>query len=840
MNHKNNRIEKAAELRKRAEKIATKKAAQSSENLENLPPEETRKMLHELRVHQIELEMQNEELLRSQAELESSRARYIDLYDLAPVSYVTLNEKGLILAANLTAANLLGVPRGTLVKPPLSNFIRKEDQDVYYSCLKQLLELDEPQSCELRIVKKDGTELWMNLVSTASQDTEGAIVCRVVMSDITERKRVEEVLQESEEQFRRMFMNAPMPYQSLDENGNFIEVNSTFLNAMGYSRNEVIGKNFGDFLHPNMVNHFKENFPRFKAVGEVLGVDFEMVKKDGSTVFVSFNGKIQRDDQGHFQRTHCIFQDITERKLAEEALRTSERRFRETLENVQLIALELDLEGRVVFCNDFLSHLMDWPTVEIVGQDWFNRFIPEDERESLLAIHRENIRTGTSFTHYENSIQTRNGELRFIRWSNTAVHGTDGGITGIVGLGEDITDRKQAEAAKVELETQNRQLQKVESLSRMAGAIAHRFNNQLAVVIGNLESTMEDLPKGELLSENLTEALKAARKAAEVSGLMLTYLGQTSGKKEPMDICEVCNRNLPLLRATLPEKIRIEAHFPSPGPTINVNEKQIQLVLTNLITNAAESYDDEGIVQLIVTTVWAESIPPRSYRYPIDWQPQDMAYACLEIRDTGCGIAEADKEKLFDPFFTTKFTGRGLGLAVVLGIIKAHQGAITVVSKSGQGSIFRVFLPVSAEVIARLPEIIVMTPTVEGSSTVLLVEDEEPVRKMSVAMLTRLGFMVLQAKDGVEALEVFRQHKDKIRWVLCDLTMPRMNGWETLSALRTLSPSLPVILASGHDEGRVMADDHPERPNAFLHKPFSRKELAEAIRKAGRCDFDNP
>jgi len=158
MPHKNNRSEKAAELRKRAEEIATQKAAQSSENLENLPPEETRKMLHELRVHQIELEMQNEELRQAHLELDVTRARYFDLYDLAPVGYVSLNEKGLILEVNLTAANLLGVPRGAMIKQPLSNFIRKEDQDLYYRCRKQLLELGELQSCELRIMKRDGVE----------------------------------------------------------------------------------------------------------------------------------------------------------------------------------------------------------------------------------------------------------------------------------------------------------------------------------------------------------------------------------------------------------------------------------------------------------------------------------------------------------------------------------------------------------------------------------------------------------------------------------------------------------------------------------------------------------
>jgi CheY-like chemotaxis protein len=217
----------------------------------------------------------------------------------------------------------------------------------------------------------------------------------------------------------------------------------------------------------------------------------------------------------------------------------------------------------------------------------------------------------------------------------------------------------------------------------------------------------------------------------------------------------------------------------------------------------------------------------------------------MEVKDAGCGIADKDIEKLFDPFFSSKFTGRGMGLAVVLGIVKAHDGAVTVESEPGRGSAFRVFLPVSGEEVLRQPDkgnygdtlqqgvpIITSSIVMEGSGTVLLVEDEEMVREIAAAMLTRLGFSVVEAKDGVEAVELFRQHQDKIRCVLCDNTMPRMNGWETFTALRKLAPDIPVILASGYDEAQVMAGDHPEWPQAFLNKPYKLKGLSDAISQA--------
>ena len=202
------------------------------------------------------------------------------------------------------------------------------------------------------------------------------------------------------------------------------------------------------------------------------------------------------------------------------------------------------------------------------------------------------------------------------------------------------------------------------------------------------------------------------------------------------------------------------------------------------------------------------------------------------MADSGSGIADKDIEKIFDPFFSSKDAGRGLGLSVVLGIVRAHGGGVTVKSEPGRGSAFRVFLPVSAAKVLRQPDQAEQSPEIDRGGTVLLVEDEPMVRKVVQAALESLGFAVLLAKDGVEAVEVFRQHQDEVRCVLCDLTMPRMNGWETLAALRKLAPGLPVILASGYDTAHVMAGDHPELPQAFLSKPYRLQGLRDAIGRA--------
>ena len=400
-------------------------------------------------------------------------------------------------------------------------------------------------------------------------------------------------------------------------------------------------------------------------------------------------------------------------------------------------------------------------------------------------------------------------------------------------------ERKRVQEEKERLEDQNRKLQKSESLGRMAGAIAHHFNNQLMAVIGNLELALDGLPRDAGSFETLTDAMQAALRASEVSRLMLTYLGQMVGKLEPLDLSSACQLSLPMFKAVMPKNVALECELPSPGPVVIGNANQIQQVLGNLVTNAWEAGDGApGVVRLSVKKALPSDIS-ELYRFPIDAQARHTGYACLEVTDTGCGIAPEDMEKLFDPFFSSKFTGRGLGLAVVIGVLRAHEGIITVESEVGSGSIFRVYFPLVPDAIPLQSGKPGQIRDIQKGGTVLVVEDEKMVRKVAVAMLTRMGFTVLAAKDGMEAVNLFRQHTEKIRSVLCDLSMPRMNGWATLTALRQIKPGIPVVLASGYSEEQVMDGEHPILPQAFVAKPYQSAKLCEAVRKALATEKDN-
>ena len=423
------------------------------------------------------------------------------------------------------------------------------------------------------------------------------------------------------------------------------------------------------------------------------------------------------------------------------------------------------------------------------------------------------------------------GSVHYIQAAARTIRDKNGKPLRMIGTNIDITERKQLEVEKIKFEIQNQQIQKAESLNRMAAAIAHNFNNQLQAVMMGLELGMIDLPQGLSARANLTEAMKAANNASTLSTMMLTYLGHTFGNRDPLDLSDICRQSLPALQIAKPKEVNLLVALAPSGPVIKADAQQIRQVLTILTTNAWEAYgENAGVIQLAVKTVSTAEIPA-TQRWPLDWNPKDNAYACLEVSDDAGGIAEEHIKNLFDPFFTTKFTGRGMGLAVVLGIVRAHGGAVTVESAMERGSIFRVFIPLSSQAVPRPPKTPAQVPEIEWSGTMLLVDDNETVRKTVKAVLAQLGFNVLEAGDGIEAVEVFCANQNAIRFVICDLTMPRMDGWETLAALRKLAPGIPVILASGYDQAHVMAGDHPECPQAFLHKPYQQAELRETIRR---------
>jgi PAS domain S-box-containing protein len=468
------------------------------------------------------------------------------------------------------------------------------------------------------------------------------------------------------------------------------EVNEAACITYGYTSDEFIGKPFSSISAENERHYLPEKLQQLRS-GKPQIFKSNHIQKAGIIFPVEVSARMIHIGAKPF--IFSIVRSISDRKRTEEETKVSSERLLAILNGLAAIVYVADIKsGELLFVNNYVKDVFG----DCIGQPCW-KVLQAGQLGRCAFCNNDKLMdaggnpAGIYCWDFQNTLNGRwyDARDRALKWTNGRMVRME--------IATDITHRKQAENERLRFEKHRYQHQKSESLKRMAGAIAHLFNNQLMAIMGNLELGMEDLCQGVSPSKKLAEAMKAACKASHVSGMMLTYLGKSNDPFEPFDIYESCRRNILLLRATLPETIPLEADFPVGSPIIHADSDQIHQVLIHLLTNAGESIaDGHGSVHLKGKTVFTENIP-ESHRYPIDWNPSNTAYVCLEIADTGCGIIEKDIEKIFDPFFTNKFTGRGLGLPVVLGILRAHRGGITVESKPGKGSIFRVFLPVSPE-----------------------------------------------------------------------------------------------------------------------------------------------
>jgi two-component system, cell cycle sensor histidine kinase and response regulator CckA len=651
--------------------------------------------------------------------------------------------------------------------------------------------------------------------------------------EIRERLLVEESLRNSEARFSTFMSHLPAAVFIKDQDGRLLFANAYLKEVFGWQ--DCVGKTTIELLPRELADRMIADDT--KALSRGLQVVTEIVHDacGAQRVFETHKFPIRMGQDVSF--LGGISLDITERKLAEESLRESEEKYRSLFQSMNQGVFYQNADGELADANpsalrmfgltleDLLERTSASSQWDVIHED--GSPFPGEEHPSMMAL-----RTGKPIKDVVAGVFNPQSESYVWMVINAfpQYHPGEASPYRVFVTMHDITDRRRSEEERMKLEQRLQQAQKEESLGRMAGGIAHHFNNMLGAVMGNLEMALIDLPQEREARTSIDQAMKASRQAAKVSQLMLDYLGLSTGRGEAIDLSVACREALLLLKASLPKKVNLRMEFPEQGVIIRANALQVKQVVTNLVVNAGESIGAEGGEVRIVVSVAPVDLIKASRFFPPDWKPKEEVYACLEVWDTGCGMDMGTLDKVFDPFFSTKFTGRGLGLPVVLGVVRAHEGVVLVGTKPGEGTTFRVLWPLlkhqlpqpaKSEQVAPLP--------IEGRRLVLLVEDEPLVRNMALQMLDRLGYAVTSAEDGVEALEVFRRQHKEIDCVLLDLTMPGMDGWETLSALRELRPDVPVILSSGYDEVQLMERLNREQPQAFLHKPYRMKDLEEAL-----------
>jgi PAS domain S-box-containing protein len=510
--------------------------------------------------------------------------------------------------------------------------------------------------------------------------------------------------------------------------------------------------------------------------------------------------------------------DISELKRVEESLALAQAHLLGLVTNAPVVLFALERSGIVTRCEGKGLEAAGLNPSDIIGRQTNQVF--EDSpriRENLLRALR-----GNSFS---DTVPYR-GRVFETRYSS--IRDREGEVEGVLGVATDITERVRAEEEQVRLEAQLRQAQKLESLGVLAGGIAHDFNNLLMTILGGAHLAAKAIAPASTAHANLKRIRDTARRAADLTALLLAYAGHVPPTLEPIDLSELVRGMRELLRLSISKKATLQWDLAERLSTVEGDPSQLSQVLLNLVTNASEALGN-GSGTIVVRAGQTDCTRRDLLGSCLGENLPEGPYAFLEVNDTGMGMDEATRSRIFDPFFSTKFTGRGLGMATVLGIVRGHGGAICVHSQPGLGSTFRVLLPQSQTVPAVRP----LRPVPERAGrngTILLVDDDPDVREVAEHMLRDLGFDVTTAADGRQALEEFRACSHKIAAVVLDMTMPELDGDEVLAALRHTHPDIPIVVMSGFSKRyaatRIRGDC------AFLQKPFEPEELAAALRSA--------
>jgi PAS domain S-box-containing protein len=660
------------------------------------------------------------------------------------------------------------------------------------------------------------------------------------------QRRTQAELRETRERFRALTENAFDMMAELDEDERLTYVNPRYEEALGYPARSFLGRRPAEFVHPDD----QAEAARFAAAaaedGHASGLVIRVQHRDGTWRWLE-NVASSFLTEGGERRWVMNSRDVTQRKAREEtlergrerlemavtestaALHESEARFRALADHAPELISEFDDRGRYTFANAAFRELLGRDPRSMLGTTPEELIHPEDLETSRRGLARALTRQSAASRLHR--LRHADGSWRW--FDNTGrAYRTTGGELRFVSIGRDVTDAVEAEEERKRIEAHMQEVQRLESLGVLAGGIAHDFNNLLAVILGNatlLEAHAESDPESK---DRLRRIRAAARHAEALTDQMLAYAGQSVSERVPLDLSEVVRDTEDLLRAAVPKTCRLELDLGRDLPPVEGDATRLRQVLVNLVSNAGEALGERpGHVRVRTTRLEADDAVLAS-GFGAAERPAGE-WVMLEVSDDGPGMDAELRQRVFEPFFTTRESGRGLGLAAVLGIASAHGGVVTLDSQPGAGSVFRLLLrPSAGEARPAEPEA-AAPPTAAAAGTVLVVDDDEAVREVAQALLERAGLRVECCAGGHEALARIRGGSP-IDAVLLDLAMPELSGAEVLRRIRSERPDLPVVIASGYK--RDLASDRLDdgATFAFVHKPYDPEVLVATLREAVR------
>ena len=762
---------------------------------------------HELQVYKIELELRTEELQCMLEQLEVSRAKYFDLYELAPVGYFTLDEQGVILEANVSGAALLGVAKDALVNRPMSDFVLPADRHSYFGLQERRADTDLPPAGEIRMLRPDGSPFWVQLRSAVVREHSHAPVAALMtLTDIDQRKRYEAEILRDKALLRCIIDSTGDLMFVKDTRGVYQACNTAYEAFAGRPVLGQTGRTDFDLFAPDRAEAVRRSDEQVLLHGKESRTEEWVRYPDGSWALLDSLKTPYYGPDGEQLGLVGISRDITERVRIEKALHASEEQFRTLCDAAPIGIFRSDRSGRNVYCNPRWAEITGIPASEGMGEGWFKSIHPDDV-DAFGRIWLDAAAKGRCISHEHRQL-TPQGTMRWVRVLVSPLVGTDGAIASYVGTLEDITALQQA---RHDLSKN----QKLESLGVLAGGIAHDFNNMLLAVFGNISLARFHLDDPESLGKRLDDAEKAIERATSLTKQLLTFARGGAPVKKVVSVKELL---LGASRLALHgSRVTGQFDFEEELWPVEADEEQLTQAAGNLVLNAVQAMPEGGTV-----TIRAENVISRS---------SGGRYVRISVADTGVGIAETDLSRIFDPYFSTKPQGSGMGLATCHSIIRKHEGKIRAASILGQGSTFTLSLPASEQPTA--PEPRVPTELIRGSGRVLVMDDDESIRVVARGMLEELGYTAETAGNGAEAVDLYLRGKREGRpfaAVVLDLTIPGgMGGKETMESLLGVDPGVKAIVSSGYSDDPVMAHYRDYGFAAVLSKPYRPQEMGRVM-----------
>ena len=747
------------------------------------------------------------------------------LFENAPIG-IFQSSRDRLVHANPAVAKMFGYESAQEMlascDDPRSFFVQPEQRQ---ELVQQAMRSDGYTMREIEYWRKDGSIFVANVRMRAYRDACGKFqFLEGFVEDITERKKLESELALREQRLNSFFQNATAGLCILDPDLRYVQINEMLAKVNGYPVEQHIGRTLGEML-PELAPTLEPLLRRILATGESI-LNHEVsgetpgepgVIRDWIVSYFPILGAGRRP-----AGIGSVVVEITDQKRAEQSLRESEEKFRQLTENIKTVFWMSNREmTQVIYVSPTYEQVWGRSCQSLYDKPLsFTEAIHPADRDRMLESLKRQKQEGKYEMEYR--IIRPDGTTRWVHDRGFAVRNEQGEFYRMAGLAEDVTERRQ-------LEEQFRQAQKMEAVGQLAGGVAHDFNNILAATLMHLGLLQHTTQLTAGAKESLNEVEAEIMRAANLSRQLLLFSRREQAAMAPLDLNALVNGMLKMLRRVLAENIELVFQSGDDFLFVEADAGMLEQVVMNLCVNARDAMPQGGTLKLDAKAVEFNEEATKT-------QPEARLgrFVCLTVRDSGCGMEASVLSRVFEPFFTTKEPGKGtgLGLATAYGIVKQHQGLVEVESTPGQGTVFRVYLPAGN----RSPDTVLNWENPAalkgGSETILLVEDETALRRTAALCLRKLGYAVLEAGHGPEALQVWRQHHQKIDLLLTDMVMPKaMTGAELAECLSKEQENLKVIISSGYVPERLGPRLNTIQKTAYLPKPYKTKDLAQIVRR---------